>query len=202
WAIWSGDNLFNITDWHGWHYQYPPAMAILFAPFENPLPEPLPVLGPGERRTELNTPWGYGVPNHRFYGLHRENLRFFWIVALWYFLSVGFCMFAAYAVACVLEGRRLNIPPPESAKERRRWWNLRLLPMLVCAGSIGTDLSRGQVDLLMLAAIALWMYLAVNTTIDGLAGLILSFPATVKLVPPLFLLYPFWSRRWRMSACV
>jgi len=201
WAVWSGDNLYRMTDWHGWHYNYPPAMAILFGPLAQPLPEPLPALNPGERRSEANTPWGYGLPHQRFFGLHKENLRFFLIVAAWYFLSVGFCLFAAHAVACVLEGRRMSAPPPEDLKERRRWWGLRLLPILVCAGSIGTDLSRGQMELLMLAAIALAIYLAANA-MDGKAGLILSFPGCVKLIPPVLLLYPFWSRRWRMSAGV
>jgi hypothetical protein len=113
WAIWSGENLYNITDWRGWHYVYPPALAILFAPLEHPPPEPLPALAPGEKRIEANTPWGYEVPGRRFYGLRRQNARFFGIVAIWHFLSVGFCLFAAHAVACVLERRKLGEPPPE-----------------------------------------------------------------------------------------
>lgn len=199
WAIWSGDNPYHITDWHGWHYQYPPALAILFGPLANPLPEPLPALAPGERRTDANTPWGYCMPEHKFYGLHKENIRFFCIVASWYLLSVVFCVLAAHAVACVLEGRRMTVPPPDDLMARRRWWLLRLLPLLVCAGSIGTDLSRGQIDVLLLGAIALGMYWAANA-MDGRAGLILSFPGSVKLMPPLLLIYPFWNRRWRMSA--
>src|SRR5438270_3349092 len=77
WAIWSGHNPYDITDSRGWHYVYPPALAILFVPLAHPPPEPLPALGADERRSEANTPWGYGVPGHRFYRLHQQNLRFF-----------------------------------------------------------------------------------------------------------------------------
>ena len=40
WAVHHGDNVYRITDWHGWHYHYPPALAILFRPLEHPLPRP------------------------------------------------------------------------------------------------------------------------------------------------------------------
>src|ERR1035438_7971938 len=42
-AVWSGQNLYTITDWHGWHYQYPPTLAILFLPLAEPVPKGLPV---------------------------------------------------------------------------------------------------------------------------------------------------------------
>jgi hypothetical protein len=96
-----------------------------------------------------------------------------------------------------LEGRGLKIPPPEGQAERRRWWLLRLLPLLVCASSLGTDLSRGQVDVLMLAAIALGLYLATKGG-DFKAGLCLAFAGAIKLFPFTLLLYPVWRRQWRM----
>ncbi len=199
-AVWNGDNLYTISDWHGWHYQYPPTLAILFRPLAHPVPTAPPVLPAGEERTELNTPWGYGVPGgHSFYGLHEQNLRFFWIVAVWYFLSVLFFFLSAHALACALEGTGLREPPPVGKAGRGRWWALRLLPLLVCAGSVGTELSRGQVDVLMLVVIALGLYLAAAGR-EFKSGLCFSFPATIKLFPPLLLLYPVWRRRWRMTA--
>ena len=196
-AVRGTNNLYTVTDWHGWHYQYPPALAILFAPFAHPAPARLTFLPPGEPRTEANTPWGYPVdpPGKRFYGLHEANLRFFWIVAAWYLISVGLILFSAHALACVLEGSSLRTPPPQAPDERRRWWVRRTWPLLVCLASLGTDLSRGQVDVLMLAAIALGLYLTV-TAREFTAGICLSFPATVKLFPPFLLLYPIWRRRW------
>ena len=201
-AVRSGENLYAITDWHGWHYQYPPALAILFTPLALPVPTAPPVLAAGVLRTESNTPWGYDIASHRrFYGLHAENARFFWIVAVWYIFSVALIFFSAHALACALERRNLRDPPPVGPRERRRWWSLRMLPLLVCAGSLGTDLSRGQVDVLMLAAIALGIYLAAAGRVIK-AGFWLSLPATVKLFPVLLIIYPVWRRQWRMIAGV
>jgi len=106
---------------------------------------------------------------------------------------------SAHAVACALEGRNWREPPPSEAAERRRWWALRLAPLLMCITSIGTDLSRSQVDLVMLAAFAFAIYLATRGREIG-AGAFLSFPAAVKLFPALLLVYPLWRRKWRMLA--
>lgn len=201
-AVRDGENLYTICDWHGWHYQYPPTLAILFRPLALPVPAGPPSLPPGEPRTKSNTPWGYRIdaPGN-FYGLDEQNARFFWIVAVWYAVSVALIFLSAHALACALEGSSLGRPPPEGKAERRRWWALRTLPLLICVGSLGTELSRGQVDVLTLAAISLGLYLA-TTNREFNAGLCLSFPATVKLFPPFLLLYPIWRRRWRMTAGV
>jgi hypothetical protein len=207
-AVWNGENPYAVTDWHGWHYQYPPALAILFLPLAEPVPQGLPVLQPGEQYTESNTPWGYEISGHPgyghgsyYYGLHDQNRRFFWIVATWYALSVLFIFLSAHCLACVLEGCGLRSPLPDGNAERHRWWKLRLFPLLVCVGSLVRDLSRGQVDLLMLAVIAFGIYLAANKDCFK-AGLCLSFPATVKLFPAFLLLYPFWRRQWWLAAGV
>jgi hypothetical protein len=133
--------------------------------------------------------------------LDAQNVRFFWIVAVWYLISVVLIFLSAHALACALEGSNLKHPPPTGQAERRRWWLLRALPMLICIGSLGTELSRGQVDVLTLASISLGLYLA-TTRREFNAGICLSFPATVKLFPPFLLLYPIWRRRWRMTAGV
>ena len=199
-AVVSGENIYTITDWHGWHYQYPPALAILFTPMALAVPVGPPVLAVGVARTESNTPWGYEIASHRrFFGLHRENARFFWIVAVWYILSVVLIFLSAHALACALERRGLKDPPPAGLHERRHWWLLRTLPLLVCAGSLGTDLSRGQVDVVMLAAMSYGIYLAA-TDRELNAGFWLSLPATAKLFPALLIIYPIWRRRWRMFA--
>jgi hypothetical protein len=201
-AVRSGENLYTVTDWHGWHYQYPPALAILFLPLAHPVPAAPPILAAGLVRTEANTPWGYDIASHRrFFGLHAENARFVWIVAVWYVVSVALILFSAHALACALERRNLREPAPAGPRQRRRWWWLRLLPLLVCAGSLGTDLSRGQVDVVMLAAMSFGIYLAAAGR-DLRAGFWLSLPASVKLFPLLLVVYPIWRRRWRMLAGV
>jgi hypothetical protein len=122
-------------------------------------------------------------------------------VAVWYVVSVALIFLSAHALGCALEKRSLTDPPPAGPRERRRWWWLRTLPLLVCAGSLGTDLSRGQMDVLMLAAIAFGLYLAAAGR-EFKAGFWLSLPATVKLFPVLLIIYPVWRRRWRMIAGV
>jgi hypothetical protein len=207
-AVWSGQNPYLITDWHGWHYQYPPTLAILFLPLAEPVPKGLPVLQPGEQYTESNTPWGYEISGHPgyghgsyYYGVKDQNRQFVGIVAAWYLLSVFFVFFSAHALACALEGSGLSSAPPDGNVERGRWWKLRLLPLLVCVGSLGRDVSRGQVDVLMLAMVALGIYLTANK-FDFKAGLCFAFPATVKMCPPFLLIYPFWRRQWKLAAGV
>ena len=201
WAVRTGEDLYNITDCHGWHYQYPPLLAIGFVPLADPPPPPLPLLARGESRTLGNTPWGYLIEGSQFFGLHHENARFFIIVAIWYALSVlGIC-FSTHALACALEGRALRQPPPMDEEARVRWWELRLLPLLVCAGSLVTDLSRGQVDIAMLAIIAAALYFATRER-ELVFGFCLAIPAAVKLFPPFLLLYPFYRRRWPLAAGV
>ncbi len=197
-AVKTGADFYAITDWHGWHYHYPPFLAILFRPLAHPIPEP-PAVPEKAGRTADNTPWGYDTrsgPN--YYGLHAENLRFFWIVAVWYVLSVCMGLLAAHLLACTLDGTSWLAPLPLDPDARRKWWWLRLAPVLLCLVSVGTDLSRGQVDLLMLFALSAALYLAERRR-DGMAGLLAALPAAIKLFPPFYLLLPLWWRRWRMA---
>ena len=92
----------------------------------------------------------------------------------------------------------MRSPPPEESAARRRWWWRRLLPLAVLAGSLGTDLSRGQADIVMLTAIALGIFLT-TTSKKFRAGLCFALPATIKLFPPFLLAYPFLRRQWRMG---
>jgi hypothetical protein len=200
-AIWSGLNPYNIPDWHGWHYQYPPALAILFFPFAEPVPLELPPLAPGEKRTAANTPWGFNVSGGSYYGLHRDNLHFFFTVAVWYLLSILGILISAHLLGCALEQKAWREPPPVENPGRRRWWLRRLVPILVCATSLGTDLSRGQADILMLTAISTGLYL-VSCRKSFQAGFCFALPAAIKLFPPLLLAYPFIRRQWRMAAGV
>ena len=196
-AIRDGQNLYQIVDWRDWHYNYPPTMAILLRPLAHPVPVP-PPLPPGTPRTADNTPWGYSIDAPvNYYGLKPDNARFFWIVAVWYAISVVLAFLSTHLLACALERRRWHQPPPSAFTPRRRWWIMRWLPFLICITSIGTDWSRGQVDLVMLAALSLAVYFASRD--QGLtAGFFLAVPATMKMFPVLILGYPVWRRHGRM----
>lgn len=197
-AVEAGQDVYAAKDMHGWHYVYPPALAILFSPLAFAGPAPAPPLEPGVVRTPDNTPWGYDVKQGgNFYGLHQDNLRFFWIVAVWFLISVAMTLLSAQLIACALQGRGWLEPPPAEAVARQLWWRLRWLPVLLCITSVGTEFSRGQVDVIMLLAVCAGLYLAAQGW-GLMAGMCLSIPAVIKLLPPLILLLPFWSRRWRV----
>ena len=196
WAAHHGGNLYDATDWHGWHYQYPPMLAILLVPFQQPVPSGI-YPAPAIPRTRANTEWGYPLDGPSQYeSLSERNVRFFWLVAGWYLLNVTLLVLSLHLLACALEGVSPRSGPPSTAGERRRWWARRLVPALVCAGSIGTDLSRGQVDILMLFAIAGGLYLYTRHR-EWLAGACFAFPICVKLLP-VMLLWPIWKWRPRL----
>ncbi len=191
-AVKEGDRLYAVSDCHGWHYQYPPFFAVLFRPFAH-RSAPIPSLPPGVSRTSANTPWPYLTGDGKaFYGLHRDNLGFFIAVLVWYLLSVLFTVIAGHLLACVLEGVRWNSPLPVD-DTRRDWWKRRLLPLLLCLGSIGTDFSRGQVDTLMLLAVAAGVYSLFHGRAFWAGGWF-SLPVCIKLFPPFLLLLPLWQR--------
>jgi hypothetical protein len=162
----------------------------------------LPKLPDGVARSETNTPWGFSIPGRpKYYGLHRQNLRFFLIVGVWYAVSVALICFSVHALASTLERTTLNQPPPNDASRRRHWWALRVWPLLISLGSVGTELSRGQVDVVVLGAISLGIYLMAASR-DVSAGCCFVVPAAIKLFPPFLLLYPLWRARGRMLAGV
>jgi hypothetical protein len=83
-AVCSGENFYTTAEWHGWHYNCLPTLAILFTPLAQPVPIAPAILAAGVARTASNTPWGYEIASHpHFFGLHEENARFFCIVAVW-----------------------------------------------------------------------------------------------------------------------
>ena len=72
-------------------------------------------------------------------------------MAIWYVLSVVLLGAAVHAVASAVE--RTSPDPLWRATPVgcRRWWLARLLPIYVCLAPVGCTLSRGQVNLALLA---------------------------------------------------
>lgn len=194
-AIKKGDSPYAIADWHGWHYHYPPFLAIVMRPLAFPAYQQN---MPQDKSVAL--PWGLLEPGSSArYGLREENRPFFFIVLIWYCLGVVGLFLSMHLVSCAIEGRSWRSPPPEDHAARKRWWGLRLLPLLVCIASIGNDISRGQVGPLILLAISSGLYLASRRS-NLSAGLALSIPPIIKLFPPLLLVHPLWRRQWRLLA--
>ncbi|HVS39004.1 MAG TPA: glycosyltransferase family 87 protein [Gemmataceae bacterium] len=120
WAVRSGEDIYDVADEKGFHYQYAPLLAILMTPLADP--------PAGVDRT-----WVLPYPA---------------IAAIWYVLNVAFLAIAVHWLASALEERGDAVCRPQS--HNGRWWQLRLAPVLVCLPMIGHTLMRGQVNLLLL----------------------------------------------------
>ncbi len=162
-ALQGGDIYAPTTcDDNGWHYAYPPTLAVLAAPLSDPFP--------GEAR-------GRALP----YAVS---------VAAWYLLGVGCLVVAAHRFA--------SAALPEAAPGSRRWWYARTGPFLVCLGPVGFTLSRGQVNLLVVAAWALGFAAMVGRK-PLRAGLWLALAVALKAIPGLVALYPVVRLDWRTT---
>lgn len=110
-------------------------------------------------------------------------------VAIWYLFGVACLFVAIHWIACALEHSGTSVGSPYG----RCWWRTRLLPFYICIVPIGTTLSRGQVNLLLVAMIA-GMF---RSTIEGRpfrSGLWLGSAICLKIVPLFLLVLPLWRR--------
>src|SRR5262245_12549958 len=71
-------------------------------------------------------------------------------VVIWYCLNLSCLAFAVHQFGRILE-EGSGDPSPIGG---RRWWQLRLFPILACLVPTGQTLMRGQVSLLLLALLA------------------------------------------------
>jgi len=106
-------------------------------------------------------------------------------VGLWYGLSVVFLAYALHVFARTVV--------PEARPGSRRWWYARTMPMLICLGGIGSTLSRGQVNVLLLAMLA-GMFAAWIERRRVASGLWLAAAITVKIIPAVLFLIPIVRR--------
>lgn len=171
WAVRSGADLYAVTDDNGFHYHYPPLLAILAAPLADP--------PTGADRSGM-VPYAVSV-------------------AVCYLLNLFLLAFAVHHLARSLEqsavGRlRLNWPAGS-----RGWWALRLMPILACILPIGHTLSRGQVNVLLLALFSGFLADLIDKR-HFRAGLWLSGAICIKIIPVYLLLLPLWRRDGRCLA--
>ncbi|MFI4974245.1 MAG: glycosyltransferase family 87 protein [Caulobacterales bacterium] len=172
WAMRTGADPYTITDDNGWHYIYPPALAVLAAPFADP-PR-------AQTAREAGLPYPVSL-------------------AIWYVLSLAALALGAHLLASAIEATgespALHAPP----RFGRRWWSLRLLPFLVCIFQIGNTLGRGQVNLFVMLFVC-GLAAAIARKRDGSAGAWLGAAITLKIYPAYLLVYPAWRLKWRTLA--
>ena len=174
WAVQRGVSIYQVRDDNGWPYVSTPFLAILLTPFAD-APADTP---PDER--------GYSLPYPA-------------AIAVFYAISVAALLGAMHILASAIEAQsrspNLRAPPPFG----RRWWALRLSPILICAPMLGSTLSRGQPTLLILLCLAA-MAAAFMRGRSAFAGWWLAMAICIKVFPAYLLLYPLWRRDVRCLA--
>ena len=172
WAVQAGQSLYEVTDENGWHYHYPPLLAILLRPFADP---------------------PSGVAGGRL-------LPYPVSVALWYALGALALVWAVHGMARAIEAssRFAALRRPAFS---RPWWMLRLIPAAVSLVAIGHTLGRGQVETILLLCVT-GMVGSFSARRSGRAGLWLAGAICLKVFPAYLLIYPAWRRDWRcLGAC-
>lgn len=171
WAVRNGEDLYAITSDNDWHYIYPPLYAILMTPLADP-------------------PRGADTTGYLPYPV---------LVAICFLLNVGFLFLGVHALASALEASADDAALRGQPPFCRRWWWLRMIPILVCILPIGHTLMRGQVNTLVLAALcgtlAGWIR---GRSFTG--GLWLALAICIKVIPAFLLVFPLWKRDWRALA--
>jgi alpha-1,2-mannosyltransferase len=173
WAVRTEADLYKATDDNGWHYHYPPLLAILLTPLADPPPD-----HPGDRM----------VP-------------FALSVAIWYWISIACLLWGVHTLAGALEKTSRDPSVRAQPPLCGRWRMLRVLPILACLPAVGQTLVRGQVNLLVLALVC-GLIAAVLRGRRFQAGLWLAAAICIKVIPAFLLVYPLWRRDLRgLAGC-
>ncbi|MGL4424292.1 MAG: glycosyltransferase family 87 protein, partial [Gemmataceae bacterium] len=112
-------------------------------------------------------------------------------VGLWYAISLLAGLWALHAFAKVIL--------PDEPRGSPRWWNARTGPFVVGIGAVGYTLARGQVNLLVVAAIAAAIVGIAHRT-PGRIGVALAIAASIKVIPIYLAIVPFARRQTRTLA--
>lgn len=174
WAVRAGADIYDVTEENDWHYVYPPLFAILMTPLADP--------PPGADRA------GY--------------LPFGVSAAVWYVFNLSCLVIGVHLLARVLEEGSCDPSVRGQPAFCRRWWRLRVFPVLACLVPVGHTLMRGQVSLILLVLFAATVAaLARGRSVR--AGLWLSAAICLKVIPAVLLLLPVWRRDVRfLGGCL
>src|SRR5262249_44081148 len=116
-------------------------------------------------------------------------------IATWYLCGVACLLAGVHLLARALEGAS-GSPP---AWGGRRWWSLRVVPLLVCLPCIGSTPGKGQVTPLLFLLIAAGITASLRGRRLAFGGW-LALAACVKIFPAFLLAAPLWRRDWRALA--
>ncbi len=119
-------------------------------------------------------------------------LPYHWSVLICFLLSTLTLFWSADALARALEEKAFRDEPVHC----RRWWFMRLWPVVICFLPIGHSMMRGQVNVFVLAllcaALAGWI-----RGHNFRAGWWLALAICIKVIPAYLVAYPLWKRDGR-----
>lgn len=172
WAVRAGVNPYTVTDENDFYYLYPPAMAAAMVPLADPPPDP-PLPPQKDPSTHVRAP-GY--------------LPYPVSIMLWYLLGAA-CV--VLSVQCMCRSLELSAANPRVRAITRAdggWWNLRFWPLLAVLPDVGSTLSKGQVNTIVLACITGGLLLMVRAGARQRwwAGALLALAACIKVFPGIF----------------
>jgi hypothetical protein len=110
-------------------------------------------------------------------------------IAIWYMLNVLALAWGVHTLARALE----DTSGEQSLPGSRRWWTLRLWPVLACLTAVGSTLMKGQINLIVLSLLCGFLAAFVRGQTFR-AGLYLAGPICIKIFPAFLLLLPLWRR--------
>lgn len=172
WAVRAGAPLYDIKDDNNFYYQYPPPLAILLVPFADP-------------------PAGVAAP----------AVPYAITVALWYLFSVACLAFALHQLASCLEENSADPRVRHQPLFCRRWWFMRVIPLLACLVTSAQSLARSQVSM-MLLALCCGMVACTVRRQNMRAGVCLAGAICLKVIPAFLILIPLWQRNLRgLAGC-
>src|SRR5882724_1719615 len=101
WGALAGENIYDLDDGNGWHYNYPPLNAILLIPLADP---------PPGHDTSALVPYAASV-------------------AIVYALNMACLVLAVHLLASALQRHSPDPNFRDQPRYCRRWWALRLWPI-------------------------------------------------------------------------
>ncbi len=119
---------------------------------------------------------------------HAGYLPFWVSVTAWYLLSVGLIAWSLHRFAAAVL--------PGEVPFSRRWWYARTVPFYLCVGGLTYTLARGQVNIVVVAAIA-GLFTANCRRQPIRAGLWLAGAVALKVIPAYLLLDTLVRKDWR-----
>ncbi|MBI3410351.1 MAG: DUF2029 domain-containing protein [Planctomycetes bacterium] len=173
WAVRAGVDPYAVTDDNGWHFAYPPVAALLFVPLAD---------APADADRAGMLPYPLSV-------------------VIWYLINAACILLATHWIASTLEEHSVDPALRAMPAGCRRWWFVRVFPLLLCLVQIGSTLSRGQVTPLLILCVA-GMFRATVKGRSWRSGLWLAAAICVKLIPAFLVLFPLWRRDRRALAGV